>query len=765
MILQATQPKLALILAANTLLTFGTATAQNIIVDETFDGAGAALNGSTAEVFENAITAVGGSNTWVASDTFSDNGGVAPGSTTNSSAHLNLGSYINNTKGTSSGIFELTMTIGDVAGTGNTWLSMGFSALSTPATNNHFLNLQGTGTIILRASGELDMWGGAGNVSAIDGPNDNAGDRTLTVRLDLSTHNSVNNFGSVTWSDSLLGQVNSHTYTQDVNFSSIFLSEANGTTSTISNLTLSQVDVVQVEDPQEWDIYLLGGQSNAEGRATNSSLPTSLQGSQPDVRFFYNIDGTWSALAPGTGGLSTSGGNSSQFGPEITLGRTLADDNPTRNIAIVKYAVGNSNLHTQWDPDDTGTDNLYDNFVTTVNNAIAALPPGDTFSIKGMLWMQGEADAPATSNNNANVNALAYEANLTNFISSIRNEFETPDMPFIIGQLGLLRDVPIANTSWTIVQSAQARVAALDPNTSMVINTDLPLRDLVHFNAAGQQTLGINFAQALQGQVDQLQIAGSSFEAAEFNNNDDGNQTDNFDSTLINGWMENGTINVSARSDDTGIFTLDGTFYSNFSNLNVDGNNALALSGNVSVEQSLSAVVEEGITYRLAVAVGDRDLGSLQDFSGARIELLSDGQVIADSGDILNADVENGAFTEISFDYTAVASDVGGVLGIRLVSLNENPGTSSVDFDNLRIVAIPDLRITNFQLITNNEVEITWTSTPGQSYTIETSEDLDTWTENMSQIDAAVSPATTTTLIIDLPTSEIEKMFYRVLIE
>lgn len=765
MSLQVTQPKIALTLTVATLLISDSATAQNIIINESFDGTGAALNGSTSEVFDNAITAAGGSNTWVAADTFSDNGEVAPGSFTNSSAHLNLGSYINDTKGTRAGIFELTMTIGDVTGAGVTWLSMGFSELSSPAIDNHFLNLQGTSTIILRSIGELDIWAGPGNASPIDGPNGNTGDRTLTIMLDLSTHNGVDNFGSVIWSDSMLGIVSGHAYTQDVDFSSIFLSETNATSSTLSNLTLSQVDVTQIEESQEWDIYLLGGQSNAEGRALNSSLPPSLQVLQPDVRLFYDIDGTWSSLAPGTGGLSTSNNNATLFGPEITLGRTLADDNPTRNIAIVKYAVGNTNLHTQWDPDDTGVDNLYDNFVTTVNNAIAAIPPGDTFSIKGMLWMQGENDAPATVNNNANANALAYEANLTNFISSVREEFDVPEMPFVIGQLGHLKDVPIANTSWAIVQSAQARVAALDPNVSMVINADLPLRDLVHYNAAGQQTLGINFARALQGQVDQLQIAGASFETAEFNNNDDGNQTDNFDSTLITGWMESGTINVSARSDDTGIFTLDGTFYSNFANLNVDGSNALALAGNVSVEQSLSAVVEEGITYRLSVAVGDRDRGSLQDFAGARIELLSDGQVIADSGNLSSADVENGAFTEISFDYIARASDVGGVLGIRLVSLNENPGTSSVDFDNLRITAIPDFRITNFQLLIDNAVEITWTSIPEQSYTIETSEDLDTWTESMSQIDAAASPATTTTLMIDAPSSEADKIFYRVLIE
>ncbi len=766
MTLQTTKTKLALAFSMTTFLAAGAATAQNkTIVSETFAGNGGALSGSTAEVFESAITTAGGSNSWVSSDTFSDDGGVAPGTSNNSAAHLSLGSYINNTKGTEAGIFELTMTIAPITGTGNNWLSIGFAEGNSPATNNHFLNLSGTGTIILRQSGELDMWAGAGNTNAIDGPNNNAGARTLTIALDLSTHDGVNDFGTVTWSDSALGTINSHSYTSDVGFNSILLSEANGTTTTLSSLTLTQADVEVVEEEgegEEWDIYLLGGQSNAEGRALNSNLPASLQGSQADVMFFYDVDGSWGTLAPGTGGLSTTGGNASQFGPEVTLGRTLADDNPDRNIAIVKYGVGNTNLHTQWDPDDTGADNQYDDFVTTVNNAISTLPAGVTYSIKGMLWMQGENDAPTTSGNGVSTNSLAYEAYLTNFISSVRTEFGVPEMPFVIGQLGHLRDVPVSNTNWTIVQSAQARVAALDPNVAMVINTDLQLKDLVHYNAEGQQTLGTNFAKALQGEVEQLQINGPSFETAEFNNNDDGDQADNFDSTLISGWMESGTINNTARADDTGIFFLDGTFYSDFTNLDVDGDNALALSANVSLQQSLSAVLEEGTTYTLSVAVGNRDLGDFQDFAGARIELLSDGQVIADSGDILSADVADGSFTDFTFSYTAGASDAGGVIGVRLLSLSANSATSSVDFDNLRITATADFTVTNFSVVPGNAIEITWTSVPGNSYAIEASEDLMNWSEIEPQIDAAIAPASTTTQIVAQPAPEVDKMFYRV---
>lgn len=438
---------------------------------------------------------------------------------------------------------------------------------------------------------------------------------------------------------------------------------------------------------QEWDIYLLGGQSNAEGRALNSLLPSSLQAAQSDVMLYTsnvtgvgtdNVSisgGSWENLAPGTGGLY--GADSSRFGPEITMGRMLADANPTRNIAIVKYGAGGTNLHTQWNPDDTGADNEYDRFLTTLNNAISAVPAGDTYSIKGMAWMQGESDAPAV--NSVSPNALAYEANLINLIATVRAEVGVSDLPFVIGQLGHLRNVPRATNSWTTLQSGQARAAALDDNALMVVNSDLPLRDAVHYDAAGQQALGENLARAFLGQIDQLQVNNASFETANFGA-PDSDTNDNLDSTLISGWIETNSAN---QTDQTGTTDVDSTVYSSTSGINVDGNNVLSIVGNVSVEQSLSAMVVEGTTYSLTVAIGDRDAGANQTFAGARIELLSNGLTIADSGDILTADVVNGDFTDISFDYTATAADVG-VLGIRLVSLSGG-SNSAVDFDNVRI--------------------------------------------------------------------------------
>ena len=210
---------------------------------------------------------------------------------------------------------------------------------------------------------------------------------------------------------------------------------------------------------------------------------------------------------------------------------------------------------------------------------------------------------------------------------------------------------------------------------------------------------------------------------------------------------------------------LDDSVYSNFANLEVDGSNALTLAGDVSVEQSISALLEEGTTYRLTVAIGDRDVGVLQDFAGARIELLADGVAIADSGDLLSADVVDGSFMDVSFTYTATASDAGGVLGVRLVSLNQNPGSSMVDFDNVRIAVVAAVELISIRRASESALELTWTSVPGRTYAIDAGTDLAGWSEVESQISAASTPATSTTHVIDLPVPELPEMFYRVRIE
>ena len=424
-------------------------------------------------------------------------------------------------------------------------------------------------------------------------------------------------------------------------------------------------------DATEWDIYLVGGQSNAAGWNTRArGLPESLK-AQIDVKFFNGPDGTWDTLTPGSGNKPTS------FGPEITLGRTLADENPTRSIAIVKYAVGGTNLAQEWNP-RSAEPNLYDHFTTTITTATAALPDNDAFRIRGMIWMQGESDAGKPEM------TAAYEANLTALIKRVREDVGVADLPFSIGQLGA---VP-GRDGMGEVQNAQAAVAARDPNVSLVITSDLALqKDNLHFTNASQQELGVRFAAGLQGQLNDIQVANPSFEFTHVP--DDGG----VNSRNVSAWEE-------SSLKTTGNFNPDGSYYADPAAADthggsvgaMEGTNALFFankSGDQYVIQTLSSPAEVGVAYTLTVAVGDRDAGSRKRFAGYRVQLLSDGKVLATESS--SRTPGNGTFTDVTLTYTVKKGDRLGPLAIRLGTrgVGRNAKGRATDFDHVRLTATP----------------------------------------------------------------------------
>ena len=254
------------------VLVLGTASLRaQVIIMEDFAGSGAPLDGTVADLFDGGITAAGGANAWRAGDAFFDDGAVVMGNSTSSSAYLNLGSYINDRRGSASGDFELTMTISET--TGN-WISLGFVPSNAPRLDDDFVNESGLGTIIYRnPNNELDMFAGPSNTGVVDGPNDLVGARTVTVRLDLTPaggYDGETNFGTVTWSDSDLGFLGSSIYTSSRNFGTVFISEAGDSGGSISDLSLTQFVPAAVG----WGVDG-GGSFNVAGNWLDNVVPTS----------------------------------------------------------------------------------------------------------------------------------------------------------------------------------------------------------------------------------------------------------------------------------------------------------------------------------------------------------------------------------------------------------------------------------------------------------------------------------------------------------
>jgi len=247
-----------------TLLAVALATAQIasaatiLLVEEKFDGDNTALAGKTADFFDQAIIDAGGSASWsTGTAVFRRDGSVS--TTELRSIHLNLGSYINATKGQENGLFELSVTISETA---EAWLSVGFSIHNAPLFNGVFTtpNTDGIGTMAYRNTGEIAGWAGprtsagaTGNTAA------QSGNQKLTITLDLRNHNGTDNFGTVSFHASGPGDVfgtgtgwsgSTYSYQSDQDFGSILLS-TNRSSGTYSDLTLSQIP--------EPGVALLGG--------------------------------------------------------------------------------------------------------------------------------------------------------------------------------------------------------------------------------------------------------------------------------------------------------------------------------------------------------------------------------------------------------------------------------------------------------------------------------------------------------------------------
>ncbi|MDT8389966.1 MAG: sialate O-acetylesterase [Lentisphaeria bacterium] len=236
--------------------------------------------------------------------------------------------------------------------------------------------------------------------------------------------------------------------------------------------------------------FLLGGQSNMDGRAATSGLPTSpvnLQNPQTDVKFYFQTDGNVQGANENTvidlqPGMSETSG----FGPEISFGRDVADAFATENFALIKYGNGGTSLVDEWDPNTGGE---YSTFISTVTAGLTALENGgsNTTEIVGMLWTQGERDAVEGRT------TTQYETDLNEFIAAIRGNYGA-GLPFFLSRLSS-GQTSLNTTSLNAIRAAQDLVAAGDPNAYLIDTDGFSIAaDNLHFDADGQQALGSAFA-------------------------------------------------------------------------------------------------------------------------------------------------------------------------------------------------------------------------------------------------------------------------------
>ena len=229
----------------------------------------------------------------------------------------------------------------------------------------------------------------------------------------------------------------------------------------------------QAADEEPLPVFLLAGQSNMEGCAIVADLPEEKRQKQEQVLFFDKDQ--WLPLEPGTVP------EGKRFGPEVSFGQAMAK-HLGKTVGLVKVASGGTDLAERWSPD--GNKNVcYRNFIKKVKDA----QKNRKIEIKGMIWMQGGADAKNEDS------AKAYKDNLTRFIESLRKEFDAPGMPFVCG-----RSNPEA-TKFAYIQDVRTAQESVALPGYLWFDCDAITKgaDNVHYNAAGQLVAGELFAKGM----------------------------------------------------------------------------------------------------------------------------------------------------------------------------------------------------------------------------------------------------------------------------
>lgn len=222
-------------------------------------------------------------------------------------------------------------------------------------------------------------------------------------------------------------------------------------------------------------VYLLNGDSMALGRVNVSNLPSDLTGTGAIDAEIYQKSTTTSAddgqfedivMADNNQPILTS---TTQYGIEGRLLKLLADYHPTKNIYLIKYAVGGSLLEGDW----LKTDNdLYQIFIN--NFVLQALPKLTNFEVKAAITYLGTND---TTNE---TKADNFKDNYKLFLSDMRSDLSLPNLRNVLMKIYAPNETYRLNiiNQYPDLASETTNLVLLDP-------TQLLLGDQLHQSPAG----------------------------------------------------------------------------------------------------------------------------------------------------------------------------------------------------------------------------------------------------------------------------------------
>ena len=256
--------------------------------------------------------------------------------------------------------------------------------------------------------------------------------------------------------------------------------------------------VIRIHGILVGDLWILAGQSNMDGcgKLIDLESPSRM------VHAYYYSE-TWDIAEDPLCVLVDSIDPVHWPCDEKDLGRARDDDHQFREhgaglgirfgkelykalqvpIGLIVCSHGGTSIE-QWDPSlkNKGGDSMYGSMYRRVQVCGG--------NVKGMLWYQGESNAnPETCD--------AYKQRMKNLIKAVRRDLKTPDLPFLMAQIGrfFIDETQFPSAPWNKIQQVQLELENELDQVATVATIDGTLSDAIHFNARSMRLTGARLAE------------------------------------------------------------------------------------------------------------------------------------------------------------------------------------------------------------------------------------------------------------------------------
>lgn len=216
------------------------------------------------------------------------------------------------------------------------------------------------------------------------------------------------------------------------------------------------------------DIYLLIGQSNMAGRA---EIEPQDRDTLEGVFLYTGRDGNeWENAANPLNRYSSIRKKLSmqKLNPGYTFGRDMVGSAEGKQVGLVVNAKGGTSI-SLWAP---GSE-FYNEAVSRTKDALR-------FGVlKGIAWHQGESNASKYD---------SYTPKIIALIEALRDEFNMPDLPVVVGQLSEDKESRIPFNQMIIQLPSKIN------KVGVVTTENTGTIDSTHFDSASQRLLGERYA-------------------------------------------------------------------------------------------------------------------------------------------------------------------------------------------------------------------------------------------------------------------------------